>query len=74
MHGHIVISYLILYSYLSTVLGSMMFCLQELEICFKVIFGVFISQTEFILTLENLENRPFYEKSSKTWNSQGIFL
>ena len=30
----------------------------------------------FILNLENmeiLENRPFYEKWEKTWNSQGIF-
>ena len=24
-----------------------------------------------MLNLENLENRPFYGKSGKTWNSQG---
>ena len=26
-----------------------------------------------ILTLENLEKRPFSQKSGKIWNSQGVF-
>ena len=27
----------------------------------------------FMLSLENLENRPFSQKSGKIWNSQGVF-
>ena len=32
-----------------------------------------MNESAFILNLENLGNRAFYEKSGKTWNSQGIF-
>ena len=33
-----------------------------------------VSHKVFVLNLENLENRAFYEKSGKTWNSKGIFI